>query len=132
MVACMRPFVFGRRGITSAALNVALHGPTQLFRPAMLLIWRLRQWRADVEPLLNRSRSPRDSAVSATRDGSKMNARSFDDPSPLMSPATNGVYRSPDCTRPAAVMPIFPPKKTCAAWSVTWCRGVNACDDHSI
>ena len=51
---------------------------------------------ADPDPLASSARIPDAIAVSLTVDGLKMNARSFEYPSPLMSPATTCVYGVPD------------------------------------
>src|SRR5437763_17007625 len=69
---------------------VDVHGPSQLKRPAMCPTCRLRQSRADRDPLDSSACIPDATDVSGTV-GAKMNARSFAYPSPLMSPATIGV-----------------------------------------
>src|SRR5436190_4434478 len=73
------------------------HGVEQLFRLANLPSCDCRQSRTCDEPELSSDCIPAATEESGACAGSKMNARSFDAPSPLTSPTIIGVYRCPDC-----------------------------------
>ena len=82
---------------------VAVHGPSQLLRPAPCPSCRTRQSRAGFGALAINDRSPLATAGSRARAGSKMNAASFARPSPLMSDATIGEYGMPELIRHQSV-----------------------------
>src|SRR5690349_7359150 len=100
------------RGIVlklNAPFIVAYQGPAQLFRPTIVPICGARRSRAG--PLLKRAFNPFATVGSVVADaGLNTKARSFENPSPLMSPATIGVYAKPDVVFSAVVMPNEPPK----------------------
>src|SRR5688572_33463299 len=72
------------------------HGPSQVKRPASRPICVCKHSRALFDPEVSSAWIPFVSSASATEPGAKMNARSLELPSPLMSPATIGVYRIPE------------------------------------
>src|ERR1051325_12006989 len=93
-------------------------GPLQEFCAAIRPICFARQSRADdVSP------------VTFLSAESLMNARSFHEPSPLMSPPTVGVNGSPDDTLPIAVR--LNPFTLLPVCTMNRCRGVNRSCDHS-
>src|SRR4029453_14118804 len=76
---------------------VDIHGPWQLLRFASWPICLVRQSRAAGEPEVS-SRCISAATAGSLLDtfGSKMNARSFEYPSPLTSPAMTGVNGCPE------------------------------------
>src|SRR5215831_3907806 len=83
------------------------HAPTQLFRPATLPTCFWRHERAHDGAFLRSCAMLAD--VVSGPEGEKMNARSFEYPSPFTSPATIGVKGVPDCIRAwIATVPTFP------------------------
>src|SRR5260221_14628936 len=79
------------------------HGAEQLFRVAMVPSCERMQSCTPTGALARMREMPLPTAVSAVAEGSKMNARSLRDPSPLMSPLTVGGYRWPAVRRAVIV-----------------------------
>src|SRR5471030_229939 len=104
----------------SAAFIIPYHGPTHPLRCAIVPICRKRQSRAALGPFCSKAFNPfATDAFVAAAAGLKMNARSLDEPSPLMSPATVGVNVKPDVALSADDTPNEPPKKMRAYCTVT-------------
>ena len=121
-VTVMRSLRCGSRDPNRLAFIVAVHGPTQLLRAASWPSCCSRQSRAELEPVLSRLFNAASTCVTSAAPegfgalGSKTNARSPPWPSPLMSPPTTGVNRSPDDTRANVVSATRPLKNPRAAW----------------
>src|SRR4051812_39470235 len=90
----MRTFT-GLKATASDAVDV--HGPSQLFRAATRLTWRVRQSRTSRGDPSSSDFIDDASDASAVCTGSNTNARSFDAyPSPFTSPEIVGVYGKPE------------------------------------
>src|SRR5689334_6760789 len=74
--AVMRLFVRGTLAMKRLAFIDANQGPTQLLRPASVLVCDVRHLLTDDGPFVIKSFRPCDNAASLIRAGSKTNARS--------------------------------------------------------
>src|SRR3954462_4650702 len=110
----------------------AFHGPLQEFCLAMRLSCDVRHdaTRSDDVAMSDWIAACVDAcAALGALTGPKTNARSFHDPSPLMSPPTSGVKRIPDARFVTAVS-VKPPN-CFPVWRMKRCRGVKASGVHS-
>ncbi len=87
----------------SCRSSEACHGPMQELRAAIPPSWRRRQLRMADGAVASSACMPCAIAVSAVSTGSKIKARSFLAPSPLMSDPTMGVNGAPEVKLPIAL-----------------------------
>ena len=101
LVRFSQPSRCGLRTIDADA--VAVHGPSQLLRFAIEPNWLARQLRTRGDAFASSEFMPAATPGLAVA-GLNTKARSFDNPSPLMSPSTTGVYSVPDTARPVTAI----------------------------
>ena len=87
----------------SCRSRAGCQGPVQELRAAIRPSWRRRQLRTAEGAVASSACIPFVTAVSAVNPGSKMNARSFLAPSPLISDRTSGVKGTPEVKLPIAL-----------------------------